>query len=183
MSTNCCHVSLTKWYFYWLISWSIFKIIKKTVETTFTYWDDFSGVNKQLPWQHFCWKYLLQFVSNFFTRLDLNNNFDHNFGEVEFENLYRIDFWFSLLSLTALTLHTALLITSFFYWLKATFQLTISMRGERATGKIQRNNYHHGNWGPSLPGKTMSVFVIFTQGTHRNVKNRWMRSSLKPGFH
>ena len=57
-------------------------------------------------------------------------------------------------------------------FLKATFHLTISMRGQRATGKIQRNNYHHGNCGPSLTGKTMSVFVIFTQGTHRNVKNR-----------
>ena len=56
--------------------------------------------------------------------------------------------------------------------LKATFHLTISMRGERATGKIQRNNYHHGSCGPSLTGKTMSVFLIFTQGTHRNVKNR-----------
>ena len=29
--------------------------------------------------------------------------------------------------------------------LKATFHLTISMRGQRATGKIQRNNYHHGS--------------------------------------
>ena len=28
--------------------------------------------------------------------------------------------------------------------LKATFHLTISMRGQLATGKIQRNNYHHG---------------------------------------
>ena len=27
--------------------------------------------------------------------------------------------------------------------LKATFHLTISMSGERATGKIQRNNYHN----------------------------------------
>ena len=33
--------------------------------------------------------------------------------------------------------------------LKATFHLTISMRGQRATGKIQRNNYHHGSCGPS----------------------------------
>ena len=29
-----------------------------------------------------------------------------------------------------------------------------------------------GNCGPSLTGKTMSVFLIFKQGTHRNVKNR-----------
>ena len=56
--------------------------------------------------------------------------------------------------------------------MKATFHLTISMRGQRATCKIQRNNYHHGSCVPSLTGKTMSVFLIFTQGTHRNVKNR-----------
>ena len=56
--------------------------------------------------------------------------------------------------------------------LKATFHLTISMPGQRAMGKIQRNNYHHGSCGPSLTGKTMSAFLIFTQGTHRNVKNR-----------
>ena len=55
---------------------------------------------------------------------------------------------------------------------KATFHLTTSMRGQRATSKIQRNNYHHGSCGASLTGKTMSVFLIFTQGTHRNVKNR-----------
>ena len=56
--------------------------------------------------------------------------------------------------------------------LKATFHLTISMREQSATGKIQRNNYHHGSCGPSLTGTTMLVFLIFTQGTHRNVKNR-----------
>ena len=55
---------------------------------------------------------------------------------------------------------------------KATFHLTISVRGQRATGKIQRNNYHHGSCGPSLTGKTMSMFLIFTQRTHRNAKNR-----------
>ena len=54
--------------------------------------------------------------------------------------------------------------------LKATFHLTISMRGQRATGKIQRNNYHHGSCGPSLTG--LSVFLIIAQGAHRNVKNR-----------
>ena len=27
------------------------------------------------------------------------------------------------------------------------------MRGQRATGKIQRNNYDHGNCGPSLTGE------------------------------
>ena len=70
--------------------------------------------------------------------------------------------------------HTDILITAHAKRLdiKATFHLTISMRGQRATGKIQRNNYHHGSCGPSLTGKTMSVFLIFTQGTHRNVKNR-----------
>ena len=55
---------------------------------------------------------------------------------------------------------------------RATFHLTISMRGQRATGKIQKNNYHHGSCGPSLTGKTSSVSLIFTHGTHRNVKNR-----------
>ena len=39
------------------------------------------------------------------------------------------------------------------------------MRGQRATDKIQRNNYHHGSCGPSLTGETTSVFLIFTQGT------------------
>ena len=55
--------------------------------------------------------------------------------------------------------------------LKATFHLTIYMRRQRATGKIQRNNYHDGSCGPSLIDKTSSVSLIFTQGTHRNVKN------------
>ena len=62
---------------------------------------------------------------------------------------------------------------------KATFYLTIFMRGERATGKIQRNNCHHGSCGTSLTSKPSSVSLIFTQGTHRNVKNRWVKSSLK----
>ena len=56
--------------------------------------------------------------------------------------------------------------------LKATFHLTISMRGQRAAGKIQRNSYHHGTCGPSLTGKTLSLSLIFTHWTHRNVKNR-----------
>ena len=34
--------------------------------------------------------------------------------------------------------------------LRATSHLTISMRGQRTTGKIQRNNYHYGNCGLSL---------------------------------
>ena len=41
--------------------------------------------------------------------------------------------------------------------IKATFHLMISMCGQRAMGKIQRNNYHHGSCGPSLTGKLMSV--------------------------
>ena len=45
--------------------------------------------------------------------------------------------------------------------LKATFHLTISMRGQRATDKIQRNNYYHGSCGPSLTGKTMSAVFDF----------------------
>ena len=45
------------------------------------------------------------------------------------------------------------------------------MRGQRATGKIQRNNYHHGSYGPFLTRKTMSVFLIFMHGTYLNVKN------------
>ena len=59
-------------------------------------------------------------------------------------------------------------------WATSHFRLlfTISMLGQRATGKIQRNNYHHGSCGSSLTGKTMSVFLIFTQGTHWNVKSR-----------
>ena len=55
---------------------------------------------------------------------------------------------------------------------KATFHLTIFMRGERATGKIQRNNCHHGSCGSSLTCETSSVSLIFTYGTYRNVKNR-----------
>ena len=54
--------------------------------------------------------------------------------------------------------------------IQATFHLTISMRGQRRTGKIQRNNYHHGGCWPSLTAKRSSVPLIFTHGTHRNVK-------------
>ena len=59
-----------------------------------------------------------------------------------------------------------------FIFLKATFHLTISMRDQRATGKIQRNNYRQGSCGPSLTGKTSSMSLIFAHGTYRNVKNR-----------
>ena len=55
---------------------------------------------------------------------------------------------------------------------KATIHLTISMRVLRATGKIQKNNYHHGSCEPSLTCKTSSMPLIFTQGTHRNIENR-----------
>ena len=55
---------------------------------------------------------------------------------------------------------------------KGTSQLTISMPGQRETGKIQRNNYHHWNCGPSLTAKTSSVSLIVTHPRHRNVKNR-----------
>ena len=55
------------------------------------------------------------------------------------------------------------------------------MHGQRETGKIQRNGYHHGNCGPSLTGKTSSLSLIFTHWTHHNVKNRWVRSSLNTG--
>ena len=44
-------------------------------------------------------------------------------------------------------------------WLiKATFHLRTSIREQCAMGKIQRNNYHHGNCQPSLAGKMMSLF-------------------------
>ena len=39
------------------------------------------------------------------------------------------------------------------YRLKATFHF--SMRGQRAKGKIQRNNYHHGSCRPFLTGKNV----------------------------
>ena len=60
---------------------------------------------------------------------------------------------------------------------KATFHFTISMRVQRAKGKIQRNNYHHGSCELSLTCKTSSVSLIFTHWTHRNVKTREVRSS------
>ena len=56
--------------------------------------------------------------------------------------------------------------------------LTISMRGMRATGKIQRNSYHHGICGPSLTGRALSVSLIFRHQTHQNIKNRSVRSRL-----
>ena len=45
------------------------------------------------------------------------------------------------------------------------------MHGQRAMGKIRKNNYHQGSCGHSLTGKTMLVFLIFIQGMYRNVKN------------
>ena len=52
------------------------------------------------------------------------------------------------------------------------------MRTLRATGKIQWNNYHHENCGPSLPRRVLLVSLIFTHQTHRNVKNRKVRIAL-----
>ena len=46
--------------------------------------------------------------------------------------------------------------------IKAAFHLTISTRGQRATGKIQRNNYHHGSCEPSLTSKMSSMSLIVT---------------------
>ena len=58
--------------------------------------------------------------------------------------------------------------------IKATFHLTISMRDQRAMGKIQRNNYRHGSCGPFLTGKTswvsQLVSLIFAHGTYRMSK-------------
>ena len=48
--------------------------------------------------------------------------------------------------------------------LKATFHLTISTRGQRASGKIQRNNYHHGSCGPSLKVKRSRCFWSSRKG-------------------
>ena len=56
--------------------------------------------------------------------------------------------------------------------LKGDFSLNDFHAWQRATGKIQRNNYHHGNCGPSLTGKTSSVSLNFAHGTHQNIKNR-----------
>ena len=53
------------------------------------------------------------------------------------------------------------------------------MHEQREKGKIQRNNYHHGSCGPSLTGKTMPVFLVFTEGTHRNVENHSVKSAFK----
>ena len=44
---------------------------------------------------------------------------------------------------------------------KGASHFIISTREQRETGKIQRNNYHDGNSGPSLTGKTSSVSLIF----------------------
>ena len=49
---------------------------------------------------------------------------------------------------------------------KGTSHLTISMRGQRETGKIQRNNYHPGDCGQAL-----TLYLIFTHQMDRNVKN------------
>ena len=61
---------------------------------------------------------------------------------------------------------------------RATSHLTLSMHGQRAVGKSQRNNYHHGNCEQSLTDKTLSESLIFRHHAHGNVKNRRVRSSL-----
>ena len=43
--------------------------------------------------------------------------------------------------------------------IKVTFHLTISMRGQLATGKIQRINYHDESCGPSLTLKNLRCFL------------------------
>ena len=64
---------------------------------------------------------------------------------------------------------------------RATFHLTIFMRGQRATGKIQRNNHHHGNCEPSLTGKTSSVSLIFThQGPRRVFESGVAKKCFEP---
>ena len=55
--------------------------------------------------------------------------------------------------------------------LKGYFSLNDSIRGQRETGKVRSNNYHQGNCGPSLTGKTSSVSLIFTYQAHRNVNS------------
>ena len=45
--------------------------------------------------------------------------------------------------------------------LKVTSHLTTSMCGQRATGKIQRNDYHHGHCWSALTGKKSSVGFDF----------------------
>ena len=96
---------------------------------------------------------------------------------------------FQMGSAHAVVNRAALLFVVSHFPVKATFRLTISMHGERATGKIQRNKYHHESCGPSLMGEASSVSLIFTHGTHQNIKNRRVRSSikgyfsLKPSYH
>ena len=60
------------------------------------------------------------------------------------------------------------------------------MRGQREAGKIQRNNYHHGNCRPSLTGETSSVSLIFThQSTKRIGMSEIVESEVafKATFH
>ena len=58
------------------------------------------------------------------------------------------------------------------------------MRDLRANSRMQRNNYHHGNGGPSLTGKTSSVSLIFTHERRIGMSEIVEREvALKPGFH
>ena len=50
-------------------------------------------------------------------------------------------------------------------------------------GYFSLNGYLQVSCRPSLTSETMSMFLIFTQGTHLNVKNRWVRSSLHNDFY
>ena len=87
-------------------------------------------------------------------------------------NVFSVERIFSFLGFSEIVQNLSACNIAKYCTLKATFHLTISMRGQRATGKIQKNNYHHGSFGTSLTSKTSSVSFIFAQGTHRNVKNR-----------
>ena len=58
------------------------------------------------------------------------------------------------------------------------FHLAIFMRGQRATGKIPKELLPSRELRSSLTGKTASVSLIFTHGTHRTVKNGRVRSNF-----
>ena len=44
--------------------------------------------------------------------------------------------------------------------IKANFHLMISVRGQCATGKIQRNNYHHRSCWPSVTGPKGNIVIL-----------------------
>ena len=49
------------------------------------------------------------------------------------------------------------------------------MRGERATGRIQRNNYYHRSCEPSLTGKTTPVLKATSHSTIFDIPMRPLR--------